>query len=70
MRLQKNEIDIIKNVILEHINDAKIVLFGSRVYDDKKGGDIDIFVETKHCIALIQKLQILSIIEQKGVQRR
>jgi len=70
MRLSKRDISIIKNVIYQHIDDAKITLFGSRVYDDKKGGDIDIFVETKHNISMKQKLEILTEIEIDGILRK
>ena len=41
MRLTSQEISIIKQSILDYIYEAKIILFGSRVYDEKKGGDYD-----------------------------
>lgn len=46
MRLKQSEINIIKSNVLKHIQDATIILFGSRINDEKKGGVIDIFVET------------------------
>ncbi len=70
MRLSKQETSIIKKVILENINDAKIMLFGSRVYDDKRGGDIDIFVETNQNINLKKKLKILTKLELNGISRK
>jgi predicted nucleotidyltransferase len=70
MRLSKQETSIIKKVILENINDAKIMLFGSRVYDDKRGGDIDIFVETNQNINLKKKLKILTKLELNGIERK
>ncbi len=42
MRITSDEVKIIKNTILKQISDAKIMLFGSRTDDSKKGGDIDI----------------------------
>jgi len=44
MRLNNKEIDTIKDVIYHHLTDAQIYLFGSRVDEDKKGGDIDLFI--------------------------
>ncbi len=44
MRLTQKEIEIIKNTINRYIKDSKIYLFGSRLDDNKKGGDIDIFI--------------------------
>ncbi|WP_024787143.1 nucleotidyltransferase domain-containing protein [Lebetimonas sp. JH369] len=44
MRLKKEEIKIIKNIIRLYDKKAKIYIFGSRIDDRKKGGDIDIFV--------------------------
>ncbi len=70
MRLKQNEIEIIKSNILKYIYDAKIILFGSRVYDEKKGGDIDIFVETKQKVDLKQQIKILSDLEINGINRK
>jgi len=44
MRLKQNEIKIINKTILNIFQESKIYLFGSRIDDTKKGGDIDIFV--------------------------
>lgn len=44
MRLSNDEIKILKNKLFELSNDAKLYLFGSRVDDMKKGGDIDLLV--------------------------
>lgn len=70
MRLTKDEIKIIKETITNRLDDAKITLFGSRVYDDKKGGDIDILVETNQKVSLKKQLEILSQLEIKGIERK
>ena len=70
MRLSKDEITIIKRVILKYIEDAKIFLFGSRVDDNKRGGDIDIFVQTDKIISLKNQLKILTEIEMNGIERK
>ncbi|MBI9107247.1 MAG: nucleotidyltransferase domain-containing protein [Spirochaetales bacterium] len=46
MRLQENEKQAIKESFLKIFSPGKIYLFGSRVDDDEKGGDIDLFIET------------------------
>jgi predicted nucleotidyltransferase len=47
MRIKKEDIIIIKKITMEHFGDnAKVYLFGSRVDDQKKGGDIDLYIET------------------------
>jgi len=49
MRLSLQQIDIIKNQIESVLGSAKkIILFGSRVNDEEKGGDIDLYIETDH----------------------
>jgi len=45
MRLTQFEIDSIKHTFLEVFYAGKIYLFGSRVDDAKKGGDIDLYLE-------------------------
>ena len=46
MRMSEKDIFIIKSTILKYIQNAKIILFGSRTDDNKKGGDIDTLVQT------------------------
>lgn len=47
MRLQKNEIENLKQSTYQYDNQAKIYLFGSRVDDNKRGGDIDLLIISK-----------------------
>ena len=70
MRLLKEEASIIKTIILKYIKDAKIILFGSRVDDNKRGGDIDIFVQTNQEVTLKEQIKILTDIEMNGVLRK
>ena len=44
MRLYKEQIQLLKNKLYSLSKDAKIYLFGSRVDDTKKGGDIDLLI--------------------------
>ena len=44
LRLTAKELRIIKKTFQEIFEAGKIYLFGSRVYDDKKGGDIDLYL--------------------------
>ena len=46
MRLSEYDIDILKSTIRKHIDDGGIMLFGSLIDNNKKGGGIDLFVET------------------------
>lgn len=70
MRVLESEIKIIKNSIYKYISDAKIILFGSRIDDTKKGGDIDIFVQTNNEISLKEQIKILTEIELNGIMRK
>jgi len=45
MRLTENEINIIKNEIKRKVGDCSIYIFGSRVDDNVKGGDVDIYID-------------------------
>jgi len=70
VRLKPNDINILKSTINNYIKDAKIILFGSRVYDYKKGGDIDILVETKYQVTLKEQMKILTDIQLNGISRK
>ena len=46
MRLSKDQIDVIKKSVRARFGfSAKVFLFGSRLYDAKSGGDIDLLIE-------------------------
>ena len=48
MRIKSEHIGAIKNIAEIYFgNNAKVYLFGSRTNDKKKGGDIDIYIETE-----------------------
>lgn len=44
MRLSDEEVKVLKEKLLSLSDKAKIYLFGSRVDDTKKGGDIDLLI--------------------------
>ncbi len=70
MRLTAQEVKEIKNVISRYISDATVILFGSRADDDKRGGDIDLLIETRHKVTLHQKIAILAELETNGIARK
>jgi len=70
MRLLNSDIKIIKTTILKHIEDAKIILFGSRIDNNKRGGDIDLLIQTQKDIKLKDEIEILAKIEYRGVERK
>jgi predicted nucleotidyltransferase len=47
MRLKKYEIEAIENTFLKKFIHGEVYLFGSRVDDNQKGGDIDLYIKTK-----------------------
>ena len=55
MRLQQDEIETIKKVIKDYFGKCEIILFGSRIKNTKKGGDIDLFVIPENRENLFEK---------------
>jgi uncharacterized protein len=52
MRLTPAQIDTIKSTAQAVLGEgAQVTLFGSRVHDEQKGGDVDLMVEVTHAIA-------------------
>lgn len=58
MRLSLEKINLLKSTILSILPNATIYLFGSRVDDNKRGGDIDILILGDRKLNFIEKAQI------------
>lgn len=66
MRLTSKEIGSIKNVFVEVFKEGSIYLFGSRVDDMQKGGDIDLYIVSKSSENLLdKKIDFLIKLKQK-----
>ena len=55
MRLTNKEVEAITSIYKKIFKSGKIYLFGSRVDDTKKGGDIDLYIQTDNKDNLIEK---------------
>jgi len=64
MRLTSSEVIAIRRAVLASDPSAIIYLFGSRANDQRRGGDIDLLIESK-IIGLRQKLDILVAIKSE-----
>ncbi|MEY4767881.1 MAG: hypothetical protein RL637_520 [Pseudomonadota bacterium] len=67
MRLSDIYCRIIKNEVKQIFGDnSQVFLFGSRVDDTKKGGDIDLYIETQnHYDIFNKKIELLARLQQK-----
>ena len=59
MRITKKQIQLITKTV-SHLAgaDAEVYLFGSRLDDQMKGGDIDLFIESDVKLSLIDRARI------------
>lgn len=69
MRLSKEEVSVLKKKLKELSNDAKLYLFGSRVDDNKKGGDIDLLVVSNNLDKKDMRKLRLTFFEKFGEQK-
>jgi uncharacterized protein len=52
MRLTTAQIEVIRETTRQVLGDgARVILFGSRVKDNLKGGDVDLMVETSESVS-------------------
>ncbi len=66
MRLNNKQKEIIEKTATSHFGkDVKIYLFGSRIYKDQKGGDIDLFLEAVPEEQITIKKKIALIVDLK-----
>ncbi len=72
MRLKEYEIKAIKETTVKFFGaNSNTYLFGSRVDDAKKGGDIDIFIETDQNKDIFEnKIKFLVELEKKIGERK
>jgi len=71
MRLSKYYASTIKSVFETIFDNGNIYLFGSRVDDTKKGGDIDLYIEIEDKSGLFEKkIKFLSKLKQKIEDQR
>ena len=73
MRLTNFQIDTIKNLAVKHFGqETTVYLFGSRTDDDKKGGDIDLFVKgaNEAVLTLEAKIHFLAELKTKIGDRK
>jgi predicted nucleotidyltransferase len=64
MRLTNSQLTIIKQTVANILGmDANVYLFGSRVDDMKKGGDVDLLIETQIDSKLLEKMRLQNELE-------
>ena len=66
MRLSSYEIQSIKETFLEVFKSGSIYLFGSRIDDSKKGGDIDLYIQVNNKDNILtKKIKFLAKLKEK-----
>lgn len=66
MRLSNKYVEVIKKYFNEFFKNGEIYLFGSRIDDNKKGGDIDLYmVLDEHKNLFEKKIKFLSRVKKE-----
>ena len=69
MRIEKAQIEVLKKKLNSISSSAKLYLFGSRIDDEKKGGDIDLLVIDKNLSKRDIRLLRIDFFEHFGEQK-
>ena len=69
MRLSEKEIKLLKNELKLLSNEAKLYLFGSRVDDAKKGGDIDLLIVSNELTKKDLRILRIEFFKEFGEQK-
>ena len=64
MRLSADQANIINQEIVRHLGPGAVWVFGSRLNDQARGGDIDLYVETDSPV-LLDELRCKVSLEEK-----
>jgi len=72
MRLSPDQIEIIRHATHDAFGPgAEVFLFGSRVDDNKHGGDIDLLIHPDHADHLLtRKIRFLGLLERQLGERK
>jgi predicted nucleotidyltransferase len=66
MRLSPDQIQLIQSVVCEFAGDeAKAWLFGSRLDESRRGGDVDLLVQSSPQIGILQRARIKNRLESR-----
>ena len=65
MRLTALQVQVIRQVVAALAGDkAQVILFGSRVDDEKKGGDVDLLITLQEAVEHPAELSVPSGLQQ------
>jgi predicted nucleotidyltransferase len=66
MRLTPEQHERILMIVREHAGaDAAVLLYGSRTHDDRRGGDVDLLVQSPHAIDLKRQAALHARLEEE-----
>jgi len=68
MRLKEFEIQAIKEAFDNVFEKGEVILFGSRIDDNKKGGDIDLYIKAEYSFE--KKISFLAKLKRKIGERK
>lgn len=66
MRLSPDQCQLILATVRQHVaGQARVLLFGSRLDDHARGGDVDLLIESETALPLMQRATIKNELEQR-----